>query len=401
MLARGGFLDGVDRFDPQFSPSRRAKPSASIRSSACSCSGGVRIARTRGYRAAEPFGIGSRRIRRHPRWTTAGSDEERGPIKSIRIARNRQCDERRGGRIAYVRLQGPAPAQRPLLVSSLVAVHMACQSLRNRECPSLAAGVNVILVPEITITFSRAVMARRPLQDVRRRRRRPSAAKAAASSLKRWRMRCDRRSGARGDSRIGRQPGRPQHQLHGAERDGAAQLIRTAVARSGIKPSRSRLCRSGTGTSLGDPIEMRALAQARRRARDGSASARRISQDQRRPPQAAAGLRADQSHPGARHERFRRICISTPQIIALGRAAGSRDGGKRPGVETAGATRGCQLVRVQRDQHVVVEEAPALAATGGTESIGAARPGDFSRDRERCPSSSPPTRVSCQAGIVR
>ena len=41
--------------------------------------------------------------------------------------------------------------------SSLVAVHLACQSLAMRECSvALAGGVNVILTPEVSIGMSRS-----------------------------------------------------------------------------------------------------------------------------------------------------------------------------------------------------------------------------------------------------
>ena len=44
-------------------------------------------------------------------------------------------------------------------MSSLVAIHLACQSLRSGESDlGLVGGVNVILTPELSITFSRARM---------------------------------------------------------------------------------------------------------------------------------------------------------------------------------------------------------------------------------------------------
>src|SRR6202044_1855549 len=43
--------------------------------------------------------------------------------------------------------------------SSLVAVHQACQSLRSGECRlALAGGANIILLPETTVALSRAHM---------------------------------------------------------------------------------------------------------------------------------------------------------------------------------------------------------------------------------------------------
>ncbi len=55
--------------------------------------------------------------------------------------------------------RGPSLAMDTACSSSLVSVHTACQSLRNRDCDmALAGGVNLILSPEITITFSQARM---------------------------------------------------------------------------------------------------------------------------------------------------------------------------------------------------------------------------------------------------
>ena len=64
------------------------------------------------------------------------------------------------GRLSFLLgLQGPSLAVDTACSSSLVAVHLACQALRNRECNlALAGGVNLMLTPELSISFSRARM---------------------------------------------------------------------------------------------------------------------------------------------------------------------------------------------------------------------------------------------------
>ena len=64
------------------------------------------------------------------------------------------------GRISYLLgLKGPSLAVDTACSSSLVSIHLATTSLRNRECNlALAGGVNALISPEFSINFSKAGM---------------------------------------------------------------------------------------------------------------------------------------------------------------------------------------------------------------------------------------------------
>ena len=171
------------------------------------------------------------------------------------------------GRISYtLGLQGPSMAVDTACSASLVAVHLACQSLRTRESrTALAGGVNLILSPETTIALSKAHMmapdGRCKTFDSRADGfvrgegcgivvlKRLSDALADSDNI----LALIRASAVNQD---GRSSGITAP-------NGAAQeaLIRQALANGGVKPEEISFVEAhGTGTSLGDPIEAHALA---------------------------------------------------------------------------------------------------------------------------------------------
>ncbi|MHC3468053.1 beta-ketoacyl synthase N-terminal-like domain-containing protein [Streptomyces sp. 7R007] len=170
------------------------------------------------------------------------------------------------GRLSYVLdARGPSMAVDTACSSSLVAVHQACVSLRTGECATaIAAGVNVLLSPAVSVAFRRA------------------GALAPDGRCKPFSTAADG---------IGRGEGCAAvllKRLSDAERDGdrvlaviratavnsdgrsngllapnpAAQqaLLRTAYLRAGLAPHLvDHVEAHGTGTPLGDPIEAGAL----------------------------------------------------------------------------------------------------------------------------------------------
>ncbi len=171
------------------------------------------------------------------------------------------------GRISYtLGLQGPSMAVDTACSASLVAVHLACQSLRTRESRmALAGGVNIMLSPEMTIALSKAHMmapdGRCKAFDSRADGfvrgegcgvvvlKRLSDALAHSDNI----LAVIRASAVNQD---GRSSGITAP-------NGAAQeaVIRQALANAGVKPEEIWYVEAhGTGTSLGDPIEAHALA---------------------------------------------------------------------------------------------------------------------------------------------
>jgi acyl transferase domain-containing protein/acyl carrier protein/phospholipid N-methyltransferase len=171
------------------------------------------------------------------------------------------------GRLSYVLgLRGPSFPIDTACSSSLVAAHLAVQSLRNGECRlALVAGVNLILRPETTIALSKAHM----LSPDGRCKTFDARADGFVRSEGGGVILLKRLSDALTDgdnilallrgSAIG-QDGR-SNGLTAPNGPSQEAVIRAALASGRVDPNQvSYVETHGTGTSLGDPIEVQALS---------------------------------------------------------------------------------------------------------------------------------------------
>jgi acyl transferase domain-containing protein len=265
----GGFLSNVDRFDAHFfgisrreaigmDPQQRLLLEVSweaIENAGISPSG------LRGTPAGVFMGIGTfdYAALRYAQKDYAGIDPYFATGGVLSVA---------AGRLSYaLGLTGPSMAVDTACSSSLVAVHLACQSLRSRECDlALAGGVNVMLLPELSINFSRAHMlspdgrcktfdasadgyVRGEGCGVIVLKRLSDALAARDRILALIRGSAVNQDGPSGGLTV---PSGPSQEA----------VIRSALVNAGVKAGEVGYIEAhGTGTSLGDPIEVGALAK--------------------------------------------------------------------------------------------------------------------------------------------
>ncbi|MES2733545.1 MAG: type I polyketide synthase, partial [Bacteroidota bacterium] len=172
------------------------------------------------------------------------------------------------GRVSYLLgFQGPSMAIDTACSSSLVSIHLACQSLRNQECKqAVAGGVNLLLTPFGSIATTRAQM----LAKDGRCKSFDQAADGYVRSEGCGMIVLKRLSDAIADG----DDIKAVIRTSGVSQDGASsgltvpngpaqqKLLRKVLERANLKPADiDYLEAHGTGTSLGDPIELGALGQ--------------------------------------------------------------------------------------------------------------------------------------------
>jgi acyl transferase domain-containing protein/NADPH:quinone reductase-like Zn-dependent oxidoreductase/SAM-dependent methyltransferase/acyl carrier protein len=266
----GAFLDGVDLFDPQFFG---IAPREAI-----GMDPQQRLLLEVAWEALEHSGIAPDKLSGSRTGVFVGlctSDYADLQLRSLDVTKldayhaSGIAHSIASGRLSYVLgLQGPCMTVDTACSSSLVAIHLACQSLRGRECNmALAAGVSVILSPDMFIALSKASML---APDGRCKTFDASAdgyARGEGCGVVVLKRLSD--AYADGDTILAlirgsaiNQDG-PSSGLTAPNGPSQTSVIRDALTNAGVRAEEvSYVETHGTGTSLGDPIEVQALAAA-------------------------------------------------------------------------------------------------------------------------------------------
>ena len=267
------------------------------------------------------------------------------------------------GRLSYtLDLRGPSVAVDTACSSSLVAVHLACQSLRLRDCDmALGGGVNVVLCPDGYVATSRARMMSMTGRCHTFDASADGYVRAEGCGLVVLKRLSD--AVANGDTILGRhprygtEPGRPEQRPDRTQPAGTGAGHPRRARRRRHRAARGELRRSARDRH--HAWRSNRDAGARRGVRAGApgseAAVGWIGQDQHRPPRSGRGhCRPHQSGAGApaRHNPPA-PALRTPQpVYRVGPVAGDgADAQRAVAKERHRAARGRgELVRFQRDE---------------------------------------------------
>lgn len=261
----GGFIDAVDQFDPQFFGMTPRE--------AIALDPQQRLLLEVSWEALENAGIAPQKLTGTQTGVFVGIGlddyaklqiKQQIPIDAYTGSGNAFCFA--SGRLSYfLGLQGPSLAIDTACSTSLVTVHLACQSLRNRESNlALAGGVSLMLSPEVTLYLSKT----RALSPDGRCKTFDKDANGYVRGEGCGMVVLKRFSDAisDGDNILGVIRGSAVNQDGPSSGltvpNGSAQMavIRQALENAKVKPEQiSYLEAHGTGTALGDPIEVRGI----------------------------------------------------------------------------------------------------------------------------------------------
>lgn len=261
----GGFLDKIDHFDPLFfgispreaifmDPQQRILLEVSWEAFE---NAGINVEDLVNSNTGVFIGISNNEYSR----LTLDSNEQENAYQGIGGALSIAAN-----RISYqYDFRGPSIAVDTACSSSLVSVHMACQSLRTGESElAIAGGVNLLLTPEPTVVFSQADMM---ASDGRCKTFDAAAdgyVRSEGCGLVVLKLLPD--AIASGDSILAVVKGSAINQdgrsngITAPNGPSQQAVITNALRNAGIKTSQVNYIEAhGTGTSLGDPIEVDSL----------------------------------------------------------------------------------------------------------------------------------------------
>ena len=262
----GGFLDDVDGFDAAFfgiSPreAERMDPQQ-------------RLALEVAWEAVEDAGLTLERLAGSRTGVFMGVTHFDHALKGFGDLAGMSGHELTGsllysvaGRISYfLGLRGPSLALDAACASSLASVHLACQSLRQGETDlALAGGVNLMLDPSVTIAFTKAGA----MSPAGRCRSLDAGADGFVRGEGAGIVALKRLADALRDGDRIRAVVRGSAVRHGGHSTGytvpnapaQVELLRAALADAGVDASQVGCVEPhATGTPVGDPVELAALA---------------------------------------------------------------------------------------------------------------------------------------------